>query len=476
MPAANVKRRAAPRIPVLPERNVIVKRAPAGVAPAETEAEDEPFEPPIRLRTLLVLGVIALAVWMLEPRAKAAWQLHGSATALADYALCMVGPTGPALLRDNPTAFRSLVRRRLIASEANDRPFQDCAKLSRDLTDSVDAERAHRATAWSFAEYGGAAADRAAKGASELSVDSLAVDGKNLATLAKDAWPFVRDGYTKLVRPSLSAREAVHPVELPRPSIGRGLPAWHAGYRSVGEVDGKLTVAMGSGANLSVFRSSDAGQNWQPAPVRGVESFAGRCTSGDRSYAFSLSADTHTMLVTSAGPDATPHSATLMKADDQLLAASCDERALVAAVRSDSKGETTMIACVYGADCHPMPPPVFPGVGPATSYPLDLARVQGTTVVAVAMHGIVRVASSRDEGRSWTPFSVAYDDAEHRDLRVSVRLPTRLLAVGKRVLLYGGAPKPGDSYSLLVSDDLGASWRPFVPSGSETAKRDVDLR
>jgi hypothetical protein len=37
-------------------------------------------------------------------------------TAFADYALCMVGPTGPSLLRDNPVEFRSLGRRRLASA------------------------------------------------------------------------------------------------------------------------------------------------------------------------------------------------------------------------------------------------------------------------------------------------------------------------------------------------------------------------
>src|SRR5258706_11903095 len=113
--------------------------------------------PPIRLRTVLLLGLLGAGGYALYPRAQAAWSLHSSASNLADYALCMVGPTGPTLLRDNFAAFKNLVRRRLIAADANERPFQDCAKLSRDLTGSADVERAHRSTAWSFREYGGPA-------------------------------------------------------------------------------------------------------------------------------------------------------------------------------------------------------------------------------------------------------------------------------------------------------------------------------
>src|SRR5690349_11731885 len=129
----NVQRQSAP-----PVRNVA---RPRPVQPSEAPVElpsEAPFEPPIRLRTLLILAILGVAVWVMHPRAHAAWQLHGAASGLADYALCMVGPTGPTLLRDNPTAFRALARRRLVSSEANDRPFQGCAKLALDVTGSAD--------------------------------------------------------------------------------------------------------------------------------------------------------------------------------------------------------------------------------------------------------------------------------------------------------------------------------------------------
>src|SRR5262245_36129747 len=227
--------------------------------------------PPIRLRTLILLGVLGGAGYALYPRAQAAWSLHSSASNLADYALCMVGPTGPTFLRDNFAGFKSLVRRRLLAAEANERPFQDCAKLSRDLTASADIERAHRATAWTFREYGGAAADRAVSGSTrEASLDDRSVNPHALSELARRAWPFERDGYVRLMKPSLTAREAMHPIELPKPAVGRGLPAWRSGYRSVGEVDGATTVAFGKSANLSVFKSRDGGLTFKPSPIKGV--------------------------------------------------------------------------------------------------------------------------------------------------------------------------------------------------------------
>ena len=91
-------------------------------------------------------------------------------------------------------------------------------------------------------------------------------------------------------------------------------------------------------------------------------------------------------------------------------------------------------------------------------YPLDIARVGGATVLAVPTQGIVRVASSRDDGRTWTPFSVAFDP-ESQPSAVGSGAPERLLVVGARVLLHGIPRASGESYPVLFSDDQGASWR-----------------
>lgn len=435
-------------------RNVMV---PKGAPQAEPEAGSarEPVKeagPFIRLRTVLLLGVLALGAWLLQPRAEAAWKLHSTATNLANYALCMVGPTGPALLRDNSPEFATLVRRRLISAEASDRPFQDCAGLARELTGSPTAERAHRAPAWAFAEYGG-------NGKAEVSLSELGVSGHHLAELARRAWPFVRGGYVKLVKPSIAAHEAVHPVETAKPVLGRGLPAWRAGYRAVGEVDGVLTAAFGKAANLSVFQSADGGVNWRPAPARGVEAFAERCPAGSRSFSFALSEDAGTLLVSSQGPDGPAQAVPLAPADVELSSTACDQKGLVVAYKSDADKQMHLAVCAFRGRCAPMPLPRFAGVGVAPGAALDLARVEGTTVVSVPMGGIVRVASTRDDGQTWTPFTVAYDDGAHLEIRADVRVPSRMLAIGKRVFLYGAAQKPGQTYSVIVSDDFGASWR-----------------
>jgi hypothetical protein len=92
-------------------------------------------------------------------------------------------------------------------------------------------------------------------------------------------------------------------------------------------------------------------------------------------------------------------------------------------------------------------------------FPVDIARAGGTTVIAVTMGQVVRVTSSRDHGKTWTPFTVAYDDSEYPDFRPAVRLPTRFISVGRRLFLFASANKASQTYSLLYSDDQGASFR-----------------
>jgi hypothetical protein len=76
----------------------------------------------------------------------------------------------------------------------------------------------------------------------------------------------------------------------------------------------------------------------------------------------------------------------------------------------------------------------------------------------VSRSNIVRVISSRDDGQTWMPAVVAYDAGEYAGPRSSEHTPSRLLSLGDRVLLYAGADRPGASYPVLASDDLGASW------------------
>jgi hypothetical protein len=374
---------------------------------------EDPAPKILRLRYAL----FGLAVWLvgsaLAPRVRAAWQLHTVATAFADYALCMAGPTGPSLLRDNPPEFRRLVRRRLVAAGADDRPFSRCARGARQVTDSPEVERAHHTAAASFVEYGGVTADGIA-GAPTL--DALAVSTRRLAELSEAGWPFVRGGYTSLVQASAYAAEAPHPIELSRPLVARGAQ-----------------------------------------PSRSLS----RCEAPKANGAFVLavSDDRRHKVVRTMTPEGAAVDAELAPVEARVFAASCDERVLVVAVGHEGTREVALYSCAYLGSCVAMPLPHLGASGPPVRYPLDVARIDGATIIAAPMHGIVRVTSSRDEGRSWTPLIVAFDPDAHPDLRFDAPPPDHLFVAGKRVLLYGLAPNPQATYPVLVSEDLGASFR-----------------
>jgi hypothetical protein len=408
--------------------------------------------PPIRLRYLLLLGLAATLALMAYPRLAAAFRLQGLASALGDYGACMVGPTGPGLLRSHQSdEFARLVRRRLVGVPSTDRPFASCATLAKTLTGSDATERAHQASAATFAEYGTSARP-------EHSLGELAVSTRPVVDLAHEAWPFVR-GYAALVRSSRSGLEAPHPIAPPTPAAGRGLPSARAFYRGT-KSDGKtLVLAHGTGANLNVFKSKDGGSTWTGAAESGVEDIAERCATGVSGRGFEIvnGGDGAGLLVRSVASDAVSVSSRLASDDDVLQAVDCDERALVAALRHERTARSALVLCKFGGQCAALPFPRFADKGAEAPLSFDVARVHGTTVLAVETGGIVRVTSSRDDGRSWAPATVAYDGVES-PLPKSA-MPNRLLRVGRRLFLHGTSTRMNPTYGLLYSDDAGASFR-----------------
>ena len=426
------------------------------VAVSRASSAAEGFQLPFRLRSVVGVLFVAMAAWWAYPRATAAVELHTLGNQFADYALCMVGPVGPNLLRDHPEDFLKLVHRRLVISAAGDRPFEGCALGAKALTGSEEVEQAHRAPAWFFAEYG---ARGWARGAN-LRVDQLKVTTRRLGELSKAAWPFYRGGYSQLIKRSSHAPEATHPAELPAPVLGRGLPAWRARYRSVSRSGAGWAVAFGSGALLSVYQSVDGGLSWTSTSREAVDAdrFSERCAAGERSFAFDTDDDGAHTTVVSVGMDTVPSVATLAPAKLEVFAAACDRDVLVVALKPERGRDVTLKRCQFRGSCEPLALPTFEGTNHSPRYPLDLARVGGATVLAVNMGPVVRVASTRDD-TVWSPFTVAYDSTELPGLSAHVLVPRRLLALGNRLLLYGGAPEAKQTYPVLVSDDQGATWR-----------------
>jgi hypothetical protein len=404
--------------------------------------------PPLKLRFVLLVALLAGVVLLGYPRMQAAFRLHDVTVATADYGLCMVGPTGPTLIRDRASDFERLVRRRLIASAPSDRPFQRCAKLARTVTASVESERLHGLSASEFREYGG-------RGPSLL---DLGVSAAPLAKLANDAWPFARGGYTKLMKPSLGATEAAHVPAPPRPGFGRGLPPRSGLYRNVWREGSGYGVALGGGSDTGLYVTADRGLSFRPMARRGdvFDTHAERCASvdGRRVYRLSPREDGSAQQVLFSLEGAEPQASELSPMSERVLGTACDERSL-AALTADRE-RLHLRLCPFAGRCGELPLPnvVHPGASA-----VDVAKVKGTIVLSVVQDGVVRVLSSRDEGRSFTPAVVAFDAAEYPELNLSRRAPGRMLALGERLLLFGSASKSSEPYALLASDDQGVSFR-----------------
>lgn len=418
-------------------------REPAKTAPAPAKA------PPFRLRFVLLLAVVAWGLLSLYPRMQSAFRLHDATVATADYGLCMVGPTGPTLIRDRDAEFQKLVRRRLIASGPSDRPFHRCAKLARTITGSVERERLHGLAASDFREYGGRAA----------SLAELGVSAAPLGQLFADAWPFARGGYTQLIKPSLGATEAAHVPGPPRPVSGRGLPAKSGVYRNVWRDGQSYGLALGAGSDTALFVTSDRGVTFRPLAQRGdvLETHAERCASVDGRKVYRLTpredGGAQQVLFSLEGAEAT--TSELAPMNERILGTGCDDRSMVALTAERDRLHLRL--CPFGGRCGELPLP--PSVQAAGTQNVDVAKLKGTIVLSAAQDGVVRVVSSRDEGRSFTPAVVAFDAAEYPELGGSRRGPQRLLALGDRLLLFGNAVKGSDGYPVLASDDQGVSFR-----------------
>jgi hypothetical protein len=380
---------------------------------------------------------------------QSAFRLHDVTVATADYGLCMVGPTGPTLIRDRDSDFQRLVRRRLISAAATDRPFHRCAKLALSVTRSVDVERVHNLTAADFREYSGRGTPLA----------ELGVSAAPLAQVFAAAWPFARGGYTQLMKPSLGAVEAAHVPAPPRPVLGKGLPAKSGIYRNVWRDGNSFGVALGAGSDTGLYTTADRGLTFRPLARRGdvFETHAERCASQDglRAYRMSPREDGGAQQVLFSLDGSEPQTSELAPISERVLGSGCDERSLV--VLTADRERLHLRLCPFGGRCGELPLP--PSVLSAPPASVDVAKLRGTVVLSSAQDGVVRVVSSRDEGRTFTPAIVAFDAAEYPELGLSRRAPTRLLALGERLLLFGGPVKGNDTYPLLVSDDQGVSFR-----------------
>jgi hypothetical protein len=334
-----------------------------------------------------------------------------------------------------------------------EQPFLACQAFIERMGVPHSAFRIHSARAGEFSEYHN---EPGVPG--RFTIKALELSTEPLEQLAAQAWPFVRSGPAKLMKPSSPAKEAPHVTVPGPPGGGTGLPATRSMYRSTAAYGDAAVVAMGSGANAQILMSKNRGIDWVPGGRHLASEIQDRCVADEEGRAFTLSRmNDGRRIVVSQGPEAPPQVAALAPAEEEVAGISCDQSALVAALvlPADEQGRRPMRLrlCPLRQPCRDLQ---HPDMGSARLYfPADVARVGGDTIIARTSGGITRVSSSRDDGRSWLPWTVAFDRLSTGGERPA---PFMLLVVADDVLLYSGA-RGAEPYPLLVSDDHGASFR-----------------
>jgi hypothetical protein len=406
---------------------------------------------PIRLRYLILLLVAGLGLRSFGLRALAYWQLHETAAELANYAVCMAGPTGPELIHERPREFWRLVRRRIVAAAPDARPFAACTAALATFAGS-SRRVAYEARASDFREYGALRGESPAN----HSVADLTVSSVRLTELREKAWPFAPADVVGLVRPERSAKAAPHPVEPARAAIGRGLPSTELGYSAVHASGSSYLLVAGQGANMSAYRSDDGGMTWVDVDAgdAAVSASEGGCSSGDGRAYFRLRETGDQLRVDSSSNGELETSFALASAESRLIGFACDASAALA-ILSGNEGRPAFRVCPHRAPCRNLSVPPLLRTKLAEGTSLSIARVNDVSVISMARGGVVRVVSSRDDGETWTPPIVAFD----REEQGGSSTPTHLLGLGSKLVLYAGGSSASDAYPTLGSSDFGASWQ-----------------
>jgi hypothetical protein len=413
-----------------------------------------PVAPPLPFRLRTLLGVLLLGCGAVTalPRMRAAWRLHGLVSKVADYGLCMAGPTGAVAIRDEPSRFRLLVRRRLVASEATNQPFTRCAALAAEISGRPELMVSHAQTASEFIEWGG--------GGQRHSINELLRALPDLAGLHARSWPLARKPLAELVRPSRGAFEAVHPMELPRPSPAVGLLMDGAVIRSAVDTTRGRFVVLSNEHDVWAFRSRDNGRSWTATSAwqSALDGHAHHCVANATGSRFALApvragAPPALLLgnLTAMGTERHEFGSPL----DVVLRVACDESGAVTLIERKGAVNYHVFTCPIGSHCREV---VLPPEARQRDVLVDVARVARTVVIALSRDGLVRVTTSRDEGVTMTPLALVFDARDSNLPAAETRFVPALIGFDKQLQLTLSM-QGGPTRYTLWSDDYGASFR-----------------
>ncbi|MGC4066558.1 MAG: hypothetical protein QM784_18365 [Polyangiaceae bacterium] len=412
---------------------------------------------PFRLRTALGVLLAVAVVWGMAPRASAAYRVNRLVSKVADYGLCMAGPTGALAVAEDPSRFRALVRRRLLAASPEEAPFAPCAELAGAFEGGTAVQDAHRAKAAAYLEWGGGGSHNLNEIYRVLPV---------LEPMVHEGYPFVRKSLRELLVPTPGAREAVHPSDLPVPARVQGLRVSDAVVRSALDVGRGKILMLSNGREPWALRTRDQGRSWVATSAWqvAVERYVNRCASaptGPRYGVLPVVGGGRAAITIEPG-ELEPSRREVLRPGENVAALSCDESGVTALVRNRARGERILSCDATRGDCSEIRLPAdlaFPGTK------LDIARIGRATVVAMTSGGVLRITTTRDSGASFTPPTLVFDAKDGAVPALNNGFVATLVPLGNALLLHlrpignGRIENSGVDGYALRSEDLGASFR-----------------
>lgn len=385
---------------------------------------------------------------------RAAARLYGVVAKVADFGLCMAGPTGANALRGDGARFRYLVRMRLVAAESAEKPFARCAKLAVAISGRPEAALGFEREASEFLEWGA--------GGQHQSVNGLLRVLPDLAHLHADAWPIARKPLDELIRASRGAYEGDHPPELPAPTPQHGLPVPDKTVLRSTVVNAKgYFIVISTERDAWAFRSQDKGRTFSPTSVwqDALDGHAHHCVANNvEGTRFGLAPsrrDSTPALV--VGTQSQPDSERLEfgTPSDGVLRIACDESGAVVLTRRKEDDLPHVFSCNLGSSCQEVAlSPLFQQRDAA----LDVARVGRIIFLAWSKDGLVRVATARGEKPTLSGMELVFDSRSASASNAATTVVPQLFGFGRQLMLSLSTPDSRSRWGL-VSEGAGTGFR-----------------
>lgn len=397
---------------------------------------------------LLVCGVAATAV----PRLRAAARFFSLVGKVADYGLCMAGPTGATALRDDPARFRQLARRRLVGSDASARPFAACSKMATEISGQTELGASHELAASAYLEWGA--------GEQQQSINGLLRVLPDLPSLHAASWPFVRKPLSELIRPSRGAYQGEHALELAQPTAQQGLAIQGSIVGSTLVTPKGHFVVLSNQRDAWALRSRDGGRHWTPTSVwqDALAGHAHHCVRGDgQRFALAVrgGGEQPALTLGTQGGASALERLPFGTLTDQVLRLACDDTGAVILTRRAGERGHHVFSCLAGTGCNEVE---LPSAAQRSGTSVDVARVARVNVVVWARDGLVRASTARDRGNVELT-RLVFDARGTNTIGLGTNIDVAVFGFGRQLMLsLASRDKPAMRWAL-VADGSSAAFR-----------------